>query len=422
MAGIPQSLIFTLIMRALILSVFMLMHGCYAISDPDVWPKEFVQKDVLPSLVGKHRNEVLDKLGPPTYAVSEKDTISYVYQRLEEDSYVSVAVWIPIVVDKGTEASCVLLNFNEEDMLLGYETEDAGVLTGPSLDYDCVNLFSISRHNAIPWLITTEGQKWADNTDSAVLSQYYRTMGSVGIGKYKTLLCSDSGTTQQQIRQRLGEPLVSDESWRAELYRIDTFGASIYGLYTYDENDNVKDCGVAFHKGQGDSDNVKSASAGGFTFSIGTEMPYNSPPYAALIAPLTQSQARLRSPPPSGMCAILFAAEGNAIQIIDEIHVDGDIQLADLLHGDLLKLGFIRVLLPPGTHQIEIQEYGWFLASNFVDSFNCEAGEVIYMTFKLQYPDSFYWRLVNRQGELVLSSTVPDYFLTLGEILWFEGR
>jgi TPR repeat protein len=141
-----------------------------------MWPSDFVQKDTLPELVGKHEDEVLEKLGPPTYVLRTKDSISYLYEKLEEDTFIGVILYIPVVFSRhATEISCVLLNFDKYGALRGYEIESSGAARGGgywSAD-DCTDHFSLSRGEAVNWLETAEGQQWAENVDIEVLFQYY---------------------------------------------------------------------------------------------------------------------------------------------------------------------------------------------------------------------------------------------------------
>ena len=68
----------------IVLSVLMLLHGCYMISDPDIWPRDFVQKNILPEMIGKTEAEVLETFGPPKYVLIESKTNSYVYEKVED--------------------------------------------------------------------------------------------------------------------------------------------------------------------------------------------------------------------------------------------------------------------------------------------------------------------------------------------------
>jgi hypothetical protein len=129
------------------LLILLLLHGCdfVTISDPDAWPSDFVQKDTLPDLVGKHEDEVLEKLGPPKYIVKRKYALSYLYEDLDADTAMSILP-IPFIFDAAHEVRCVLLNFNRDGVLQEYEIESAGASGGgiPELRvYNCKELFSL---------------------------------------------------------------------------------------------------------------------------------------------------------------------------------------------------------------------------------------------------------------------------------------
>lgn len=161
------------------LLLFLLLHGCWAISDPDMWPRNFVQKDALPALVGKRRDEVVDALGPPTFVISNNGAVSYIYQRLEGDVWVLMVGYFPAGGGSETEASCILIKFDERGVFSVFETEHTGAVldsgkyeTGVS---DCRGVFPVDDSDTITaWLLTADGQQWADTVNSEVLFEHYR--------------------------------------------------------------------------------------------------------------------------------------------------------------------------------------------------------------------------------------------------------
>jgi hypothetical protein len=126
------------------------LHGCaeVLISDPDLWPRDFVQKDVLQPLVGKHEEEVLENLGFPAYVVKRGHTVSYLYQDVDDDT--SVLIWPVVFVPyKGHEVRCVLLSFNRDGFLKTYEIESEGAVAGFYGMSSCADLFGISSSELI---------------------------------------------------------------------------------------------------------------------------------------------------------------------------------------------------------------------------------------------------------------------------------
>ena len=123
--------------------MLLVLHGGCAISDPDEWPRDFVQRSALPKLIGKHENEVLKELGAPTYFVKRQGAVSYLYQDLDEDTVLFVLL-LPLGQKKGAEVSCVLLDFDEKRILREYKIDTAGGVTGVyGGRHDCQTLFGI---------------------------------------------------------------------------------------------------------------------------------------------------------------------------------------------------------------------------------------------------------------------------------------
>jgi len=130
----------------------LLLQGCYAISDPDLWPSDFVQKDKLPEFIGKSERDVLEELGVPRYVVRETDGVSYLYEKIEKDTAVFVVLYIPIGFSrKYPEVSCVLLNFDKEGVVREYHTESGGAAYGAGYEVlnSCTDLFVFKHSDLI---------------------------------------------------------------------------------------------------------------------------------------------------------------------------------------------------------------------------------------------------------------------------------
>lgn len=152
-----------LIIRATFFIIAINLTGCYSISDPDLWPTDFVQKDQLPGLVGLQEDEVIERIGPPTYVEYGMFYTYYLYQRLEDDSYVGMVSYIPFWVWRGIEASCVLLTIDGNRVLVKYAIDWEGSVTGYAWAQEstyCKDLFPARVNEYQLWFSTADGQKW----------------------------------------------------------------------------------------------------------------------------------------------------------------------------------------------------------------------------------------------------------------------
>lgn len=150
-----------MLIRVLTMLCVSLMQGCLWISDPDIWPSEFIDKTTLPGLVGKKDTQAVEMFGPPTYVVHVNDDILYLYEKREEDSAYPLAA-LPIdllfmltgsspgfYTVYGREVSCVLLEFDNKKELKEYKTKTTGAATSRQMKiskpkYDnCLGLFDL---------------------------------------------------------------------------------------------------------------------------------------------------------------------------------------------------------------------------------------------------------------------------------------
>ena len=134
--------------RHFLISAVLLLNGCYMISDPDMWPKDFVPKNVLPGLIGKSEDEVLEAIGPPDYVISKTDSTSYLYQSKEHDTAIIMMLYIPMPLPpyEGYETNCVLLIFDEDEIFSSYEISSRGAALEANSNPTggCRNLFGIA--------------------------------------------------------------------------------------------------------------------------------------------------------------------------------------------------------------------------------------------------------------------------------------
>ena len=109
-------------------------------------------RNSLSSLVGKNEDEILQLAGAPTYFVKTAESVSYVYESFGEDTYVWLAIILPMWAETGNNLSCVKLDFNSDRVLREYEIqtadgakiEDYYMFTVDPVDsYDCKFLFDL---------------------------------------------------------------------------------------------------------------------------------------------------------------------------------------------------------------------------------------------------------------------------------------
>lgn len=98
------------------------------ISDPDIWPRDFVPNNKLPGLIEKSEDEVLEAIGTPDYVVSKTDSTSYLYQNKDHDTAIMMILYIPMPFPPlgGHEINCVLLMFDEAEKFEKYEIRSLG--------------------------------------------------------------------------------------------------------------------------------------------------------------------------------------------------------------------------------------------------------------------------------------------------------
>jgi outer membrane protein assembly factor BamE (lipoprotein component of BamABCDE complex) len=146
----------------------LLLPGCLWVSDPDLWPNDFIDRTSLPMLVGKREQQVLEKLGTPTFVAHTDEEITYIYQSVDKDwAYSVTALPLDIVLvtvqaalginnpvgvgeARGNEVNCVLLAFNPNGVVDRYEIKTQGAaeaLQGHLTilkESNCPNLFGIA--------------------------------------------------------------------------------------------------------------------------------------------------------------------------------------------------------------------------------------------------------------------------------------
>jgi hypothetical protein len=153
----------SIFIRVLFILICTHVQGCIWVSDPHSWPEDFVQLDSLPELIGKREADVVKKLGQPTYVVLDESHIAFLYETIEADwAYSPLHLPIDAMAifyggltgyRKGNEISCVLLEFDDNSILMRYQTKTSSTADALQMRYfwtrryDCLYLFDIGQDN-----------------------------------------------------------------------------------------------------------------------------------------------------------------------------------------------------------------------------------------------------------------------------------
>jgi hypothetical protein len=125
--------------------VTLLLNGCWALSLPDKRPEGFVEEDVLQSLIGRDRDEVLETLGIPVHVGYKEEKTYYSYETTRDDKGMLMFFHIPLLIPvDGSEAHCILLEFNGANLMQRYEIVSSGINPVSSGPDSCVKIGSAS--------------------------------------------------------------------------------------------------------------------------------------------------------------------------------------------------------------------------------------------------------------------------------------
>jgi hypothetical protein len=305
----------------------------------------------------------------------------------------------------------------------------------------------------IPWLLSAalSGCVYFD-FPSEVPEQLEGVRSQVVAGK----------TSRKEVRARLGAPFISDE--RVEVYRVATgydvtVGGPLpsiffwgkeevisYALLTYDENDLVEeiDWGIYQEDTQPNpADEVSWISAtlhaAEFDFGAFSKTFDSYEIEEMLLAPISESQHDLKTPPPPGMCAVLVFA-GKTTEdwrVYGRLHIDGkliiDVPLVDgfywhFAHREdwvpFYEQVFTKTLMAQGAHEIsvttDIKPHG------FRRAFECKAGETYYAYPHLELvegqPWGFWRRRFEYAGDIKVDSQPSGSHEGWRRLLFYRGE
>lgn len=194
-------------------------------------------------------------------------------------------------------------------------------------------------------------------------------------------------TSRNKVRELLGEPIISSDLWRVEVYRSDAgknvgllyfivpIGAEDvvgYTLVVYDKNWVVKEYDYEIFV---EDELEVSLYSRNFSFIAGK--PLAGRYSETLIAADSLSEHESQATKSTGGCIInLLNRRGKGYSI----HLDGDL----LLEIPFISLGdvYYRTTIPSGSHELKLIAYT-FTPRSFQSGFSCAQGEELYLSTKL---------------------------------------
>ena len=103
----------------------IILTGCWATQFSQSTPDEFSDKDLLNSLIGQKREEIIETLGLPDKTLSEGDREFMLYIGKSSGTDVAFFVWIPVAVESSEEMrlGCLRFTINSDDIVEDYRIE-----------------------------------------------------------------------------------------------------------------------------------------------------------------------------------------------------------------------------------------------------------------------------------------------------------
>ena len=128
----------TQILKLLLLTGFL--SGCWVLPFPDTDDRA-VDLTEVESLIGANEAVVIDKIGHPTYRITQSHVDYFVYEGRIDTTVAVFAFWIPIGVDSADKKTldCLRLEF-KDGVLQSYKIETRSLIYQPMLK-DCRRLF-----------------------------------------------------------------------------------------------------------------------------------------------------------------------------------------------------------------------------------------------------------------------------------------
>ena len=305
----------------------------------------------------------------------------------------------------------------------------------------------------IPWLLSVAVSGCAVyEVPSEVPDQLAAVRSEIVTGK----------TSRKEVQALLGQAFIRDQG--VEVYRVtsgydvtlagpiiplfwDTEEVILYALATYDTNDVVEDMdwGIYQHDTQSISANttawLRAATlhAGEFDFAAFNKgHQFDHDREEMLIAPISDSQHDLETPPPPGMCAVLFFLdEPDDWRAQGEMYIDGEfiiqMPLVDSVYWYWAHSGywaayyeriFMKTLMTQGDHEISMRTS--LKPYEFRRNAECIAGETYYAYPYLKLVESEPWGVWRKRlqyvGGIRLDTQPSGFYEGWRRLLFYHGE
>lgn len=240
-------------------------------------------------------------------------------------------------------------------------------------------------------------------------------------------------TTRDQVRKLLGEPSVTSNRWRVDVYRaisgrdaevgmfvyipvyFSTTEVILYALIVYDENNIVEDIDwdvleADIEGGVRDPADVKTRLiAGGFQFRI--VKPYFQSKRAIILAPKIYSQHLLNIPSQPNTCS-LFLALHNAMELVS---LNGKTLIEDLYEYAFNTIpAFLMLSIPNGEYQLNVRTW----RGDYLRMLSCKINERYYIKFETTFLKSE--KMFN--DEILISDTPYEIFYDRQQLLYIDEQ
>ena len=255
-------------------------------------------------------------------------------------------------------------------------------------------------------------------------------------------------TSRKELNETLGNPIVSSESWKLEVYRADyedyvsywagiasipympawfeTLEEKVFLLVTYDQNWTVKEFdtghyaegGIVGRNGQ-----TKDAEAGGLLLNIQDQFGNYDPAYEWLYAPESETPSILKTTSAEDHCTLFLTLDWPSAKV--RVFLDEELVWDK---RDRLQHGFLALTLLAGNHVIKVLPSGSALVwmdykGELREEVNCQSGQSQFVEIqsKIVWRDSFFERNT-LTGSVRVTNVASQHFEDGRLILYHNGK
>lgn len=258
-------------------------------------------------------------------------------------------------------------------------------------------------------------------------------------------------TDRATVRSRLGEPWLTAEDWRVDVFRasgsdvklpilfvlwwpvpvgVSVDKSTVYVLVRYDERDVVTDAVHAvatdpsfFNEDYARTDSDAMLRLDPLRFSAGA-----GGRAGLLSLDRDAAQAYLEVHPPGVNCRVLLGCTSWQLACAARVSVDGkqapplvedaaDFERVESFHDAL-----VPIEVEPGTHELRLTPLSGLVDYEASTRFTCRAGETKYALLDLQPHGERGFLTVRLLGSLAVSDAIPDAFVERRLLLWRDGH